>query len=147
MRGLCLRAAFDAACVVVEADLDAVLRGRHGDDLRGAKPESVLGAALHITLRYGVPVFWCGSRQAARAFTDKATTRELGRKLERLVAARVAGREPDEELRRWLEHIPAALHKRLVNYGLIDAACAEAARPLMIATLQKRKFYWRNGPE
>ena len=29
-----------------------------------------LGATVHIGLHYGVPVFWCGSRQAARAFTD-----------------------------------------------------------------------------
>ena len=69
-REMLLLSTYDAACVVVEADLDAVLRGRHGDDLRGAKPESVLGAAMHISLRYGVPVFWCGSRQAARAFTE-----------------------------------------------------------------------------
>jgi ERCC4-type nuclease len=65
-----LLSTYDAACVVVEADLDAMLRGVRGDDLRGAKPESVLGACLHITLRYGVPVFWCGSRQAARTFTE-----------------------------------------------------------------------------
>jgi ERCC4-type nuclease len=69
-REMLLLSTYDAACVVVEADLDAVLRGSRGDDLRGAKPESVLGAAMHITLRYGVPVFWCGSRQAARAFTE-----------------------------------------------------------------------------
>jgi ERCC4-type nuclease len=69
-REMLLLSTYEAACVVVEADLDAVLRGSRGDDLRGAKPESVLGAAMHITLRYGVPVFWCGSRQAARAFTE-----------------------------------------------------------------------------
>ena len=59
-----------AACVVVEADLDRVLRGLESDSLRAVRPESVLGAAVHITLRYRVPVFWCGSRQAARAFTE-----------------------------------------------------------------------------
>ena len=69
-REMLLLSSYAAACVVVEADLDAVLRGSRGDDLRGAKPESVLGAAMHITLRYGVPIFWCGSRQAARAFTE-----------------------------------------------------------------------------
>ncbi len=69
-RELLLLSTYDAACVVVEADLDAVLRGLRADDLRGARPESVLGAALHISLQYGVPVFWCGSRQAARAFTE-----------------------------------------------------------------------------
>ncbi|MEW6197994.1 MAG: ERCC4 domain-containing protein [Planctomycetota bacterium] len=58
------------ACIVVEADLDHVLRGRAADALRGASPESLLGAAVHIQARFHVPVLWCGSRQAARAFTD-----------------------------------------------------------------------------
>ncbi|MBL7132879.1 MAG: ERCC4 domain-containing protein [Phycisphaerae bacterium] len=61
---------YEAACIVVEADLDDVLRGQAAEDLRGAAPESILGAAVHIALRWGVPVFWCGSRPAARAFTD-----------------------------------------------------------------------------
>lgn len=61
---------YDAACVVVEADLDACLRGLARQACRGASPESLLGATVHIGLHYGVPVFWCGSRQAARAFTD-----------------------------------------------------------------------------
>ena len=59
-----------AACIVVEADLDTVLRGQAKDALRGISPASLIGAAVHISLRYGVPVFWCGSRQAARSFTD-----------------------------------------------------------------------------
>ncbi len=58
------------ACIVVEADLDAVLRGRAASALRGASPESILGAAVHIQVQYGVPVIWCGSRQGACAFTD-----------------------------------------------------------------------------
>jgi ERCC4-type nuclease len=63
-------ARMDAACIVVEADLDAVLRGRHADTLRNVAPRSLLGAAVHIALQSGVPVYWCGSRQAACAFTD-----------------------------------------------------------------------------
>ena len=69
-RELLLLSTYAKACVAVEADLDAVLRGMRQDDLRGAKPESVLGATLHIMLEFGVPVVWCGSRQAARAFTE-----------------------------------------------------------------------------
>lgn len=57
-------------CIVVEADLDRVLRGQAADVLRGACPDSVLGAAVHIQTRFSVPVLWCGSRQAACAFTD-----------------------------------------------------------------------------
>ncbi len=63
-------ASYEAAAIVVEGDLDRVLRGQETAALRGARPESVLGAALWLGLTYGVPVFWCGSRQAARAFTN-----------------------------------------------------------------------------
>ena len=63
-------ARLQAACIVVEASLDVVLRGQAGDALHGVSPRSLLGAAVHISLRYRVPVYWCGSRQAARAFTD-----------------------------------------------------------------------------
>ena len=58
------------ACVVVEADLDGVLRGLRQADLRLVTPTAVLGATLHIAVHYRVPVYWCGSRQAACAFTD-----------------------------------------------------------------------------
>jgi len=58
------------ACVVVEADLDRVLRGESAGVLRGAAPQSVLGAAVHIQVFFGVPVIWSGSRQAACAFAD-----------------------------------------------------------------------------
>lgn len=60
----------DAACIVVEADLDTVLRGRAAAELRGVRPASLLGTAVHIGLRWRVPVFWCGSRPTARAFTE-----------------------------------------------------------------------------
>ena len=60
----------DAACVVVEADLDALLRDQHRETLRGVAPTSLLGMSLYISLRWTVPVYWCGSRQAACAFTD-----------------------------------------------------------------------------
>jgi ERCC4-type nuclease len=58
------------ACVVVEADLDDVLRGLRQADLRMVTPAAVLGAAMYIAVHYRVPVYWCGSRQAACAFTD-----------------------------------------------------------------------------
>lgn len=60
----------DAACIVVEADLDAVLTGRHRETLRGVSPWALLGATLGIDLMWRVPVYWCGSRQAACAFTE-----------------------------------------------------------------------------
>lgn len=64
-------AVYRAACIVVEADLDRVLRGEHATELRGVCPRSLLGAALSINLRQRVPVFWCGSRPAAVVFTEQ----------------------------------------------------------------------------
>ena len=69
-RELQLLSAYEAACIVVEADMDAVLRNDRTYDLRAASPESVLGASLHIMLEFHIPVIWCGTRQAARAFTE-----------------------------------------------------------------------------
>ncbi|MBI4905139.1 MAG: ERCC4 domain-containing protein [Acidobacteria bacterium] len=58
---------YRAACVVVEAGLPDVLQSR----FRGrAHPNAVLGNALSIVLDYRVPVFFCGSRQAACHFTQ-----------------------------------------------------------------------------
>jgi len=58
---------YRAACVVVEADLLDVLRHRYRGE---ARPEAVVGATLSILLDYGVPVVFCGNRQAACHFTQ-----------------------------------------------------------------------------
>ncbi len=60
----------EAACIVVEADLTAVLCGLHHDALRAVAPQSLLGASTYIGIKYRVPVYWCGSRPAAVRFTD-----------------------------------------------------------------------------
>ncbi len=62
--------AMEAACIVVEADLTAVLCGLHQDALRAVAPQSLLGASTYIGVQYQVPVFWCGSRPAALRFTE-----------------------------------------------------------------------------
>lgn len=62
--------AMKAACIVVEADLTAVLCGQHQDALRAVAPQSLLGASTYIGIQYRVPVYWCGSRPAALRFTD-----------------------------------------------------------------------------
>ena len=60
-------AEYRAACVVVEAGVSDLLQGR----FRGrAHPNAVLGNALSIVLDFRVPVFFCGSRQAACHFTQ-----------------------------------------------------------------------------
>jgi ERCC4-type nuclease len=60
-------AGYKAACVVVEAGVADVLLQRY----RGAAhPNAVVGNALSIILDFGVPVFFCGNRQAACQFVQ-----------------------------------------------------------------------------
>jgi ERCC4-type nuclease len=60
-------AAYDFACVVVEASMEDVLRHRYRS---GADPRSVFGATLSIVLDHRVPVFFCGDRQVACRFVE-----------------------------------------------------------------------------
>ena len=64
------------------------------------------------------------------AFTDKRASQELGRKLEDLVALRVAGERPSVELARWLEGLPPKLLTRLAKLDLIKPGRVLAAQPL-----------------
>jgi ERCC4-type nuclease len=66
-RELQLLSGYEAACVVVEAQLSGVLGGRYRG---GVHPSSVLGAVVSIILDHGVPVFFCGNRPCARQFTE-----------------------------------------------------------------------------
>jgi ERCC4-type nuclease len=60
-------AEYEAACIVVEADLGDILEGKY---MSGAHPNSVLGAAISIIVDFGIPVFFCGNRQAACRFVE-----------------------------------------------------------------------------
>jgi len=60
-------AGYRAACVVVEAGLIDVLQKRYRG---GAHPNAVLGNALSLILDYGVPVFFCTTRQASCQFVQ-----------------------------------------------------------------------------
>ena len=64
------------------------------------------------------------------AFTDKAASEALGRQIERLVNYRVAGEQPDAALSRWLGQIPARMHQRFADIGLLDAERASGGKPL-----------------
>ena len=58
---------YESACIVVEADLADIIEGKY---VSGAHPNSVLGAAISIIVDFGIPVFFCGSRQAACRFVE-----------------------------------------------------------------------------
>jgi ERCC4-type nuclease len=69
-------AGYPAACVVVEAGvLDVLLHRYRGD----AHPNAILGNALSIILDFGVPVFFCGNRQAACQFVQAYLLAALAR--------------------------------------------------------------------
>jgi len=64
------------------------------------------------------------------AFTDKRQSEALGRQIETLVASKVSGEQPDTQLARWLESIPAKMREKFVKIGLIDPARAAAGKLL-----------------
>ena len=70
---------YDAACVVVEAGLDEVLKGRYRS---AADPKAILGSILSIIVDFSIPFYFCGNRQAARLFVEQYLLR-AHRKLSR----------------------------------------------------------------
>ncbi|QDV07290.1 site-specific tyrosine recombinase XerD [Planctomycetes bacterium Poly30] len=64
------------------------------------------------------------------AFTDKAASTELGRKVERLASLRSAGEPPDAELSRFIASIPDRLRERLGEIDLIDRSRMAGSRPI-----------------
>ena len=58
---------YEASCIVIEADLSDMLAERYQS---GAHPNAVLGSVLSIILEYGVPIYFCSNRQAARQFVE-----------------------------------------------------------------------------
>jgi len=63
-------------------------------------------------------------------FTDKSATTELGRKLVRLVAARISNDPPAAELVRWIEGLPSKLRAKIVELGLIDGQSSISGKRL-----------------
>lgn len=66
-RELKLLAAYERACVVVEASLDDIVAHRYRADVH---PNAVLGATWSIIVDHRVPVYFCSDRQLARRFVE-----------------------------------------------------------------------------
>lgn len=67
-RELLKLAAYDRACVVVEASMDDIVRGIY---LTGAHPSAVFGAAISIIVDYGIPIYFCSDRPCAKQFVER----------------------------------------------------------------------------
>jgi len=65
-----------------------------------------------------------------RGLKDKRQTEAIGRRIDQLVAMRLAGEQPDAAMGKWLDTIPEGLRKFLGKIGLIDAQRMSAAKPL-----------------
>jgi len=64
------------------------------------------------------------------AFTDKAATEELGRRVERLVALRSSSATLDVSMARWVEDLPRTIREKLTSWRLLNAAQVAGCRPL-----------------
>ena len=71
-------------------------------------------------------------RRTIPGFTDKAATETMLAKLDKLIARRRAGEEPDSELARWLEGCSAKLLERLGEWGILSLARVAAGKALAI---------------
>lgn len=65
------------------------------------------------------------------AFSDKARSMELGRKIERLVFCRITGEQPDPTLNQWLEVLPGPLRDKLADLDLLDAKRVAACKNIV----------------
>jgi len=71
-----------------------------------------------------------GRVQRFAGFKDKRATEQMGRWIEMLIAAKMAGDPPGPELTKWLETSPNKLKRRLVKIGVLDATRAVGAKTL-----------------
>src|SRR5262245_9039478 len=65
-------------------------------------------------------------------FSDKSSSADAARQIERLMAAKGAGEAPDATLTRWLETTPQRLRSRLVAIGLLDGRRVASSRSLAL---------------
>ena len=64
------------------------------------------------------------------AFTDKRQSEALGRQIKTLIACKMSGGQPERQLARWLESVPAKMRERFVKIGLLDPARAAGGKLL-----------------
>ncbi len=69
-------------------------------------------------------------RRRVAAFTDKAASEELGRKIMRLADFKRLGEKPDAGLSKFLEALPVKLRERLTAWGLLDSTRAAASKAI-----------------
>lgn len=69
-------------------------------------------------------------RRRLPAFTDRKASAEFARKIEELLACRVAGERPKGDLAFWLESLPSSTCDKLAAMDVLDQRRAAATKPL-----------------
>ena len=69
-------------------------------------------------------------RRRLTGFADRAQTEELGRKAEKLIAARANNEPPDPALQGWLDSMQPRIRDKLVEWDILDPRRVAATRPL-----------------
>ncbi|MHC4661722.1 MAG: tyrosine-type recombinase/integrase [Planctomycetota bacterium] len=96
--------------------------------MRVFKPKRKGADGKKVIYRRWYIEFWDHQRILHRlpGLLDKRATTEIAKKIERLIALRLAGEKPDTSLSRWLEVAPPKISERLAEFGIIDSSRAAA---------------------
>lgn len=73
--------AYDAACIVVEANFHDLLAGNYPG---GIHPNAMIGTVISLIVDFKIPVFFCSDRQAACRFVEEFLIR-YSKKVERCI--------------------------------------------------------------
>lgn len=71
-----------------------------------------------------------GSCLRLPGYSDKPSTEEMGRKVQKLAATRVENQPPTPELREWLDKLSSKIRDKLAKAGLLDTRSVQSAKPL-----------------
>ena len=63
-------------------------------------------------------------------FTDEEQTKELGKKIDKLVVCRMNNEPPGKDLSKWIQHLPKKLRTRLVEVGILAPSRATIGKTL-----------------
>jgi len=71
-----------------------------------------------------------GIRRRLKAYTNERASERLADKIESLLDCQRNSRQPDDELSKWLERIPATIRDELIEFSLLDAQRTAAGKTL-----------------
>ncbi len=101
------------------------------DHMRVYQPKYTKNGERRVSPRWHVEFRdQTGTRRRLLAFTDKAMSEELGRKVVKLLATVVAGERLDPDLARWIERTDTDIRRKLTEWGILSQRATASSRPL-----------------